>query len=289
MKKISAFISLCVVALLIVGCDKDYVYEKGDYQYENKGLTYLENYNGILIHWADKVSDEQKEVIRDIASSMVLVENGSFTMGCADASAFADEAPAHQVTLSDYYLAKFPVTQKQWRVIMGYAMDWNGIYGAGDEFPATNISISDVDLFLKQLNQMSGLNFRKPTEAEWEFAARGGNSTHGYLYSGSNNADEVAWHQGNANQKLHQPGGLKANELGLYDMSGNIYEWCEDHYAPYPTEAQTNPTGPETGNGRVVRGGSISYEADYARVSARNHIPAETRSFVVGLRLAMTR
>lgn len=284
MKKISTLMFLCVAALLIVSCDKDPLFDKGDYLYEYNNLTYLENFDGILIHWSSTVTEEQQEAIREIAASMVRVEGGTFTMGSDDSLAAADEGPAHQVTLSNYRIAKFTITQKQWKAIMESSWNWNNHYGVGDEYPATQISMDQVDQFIKKLNKLSGLNFRTPTEAEWEYAARGGKQSHGYLYSGSNNPDDVAWHQGNAENVLHWPGCLQPNELGLYDMSGNVWEWCEDCYAPYTAESQTNPVC-TSGEGRVVRGGSISYEAQYARVTQRNH--CQDASFVVGLRLAM--
>jgi len=287
MKKYKILMIVFVVAALIVGCDKDPLYEKGDYLYEHNDLTYLENFDGILIHWAIYVTEEQQEAIREIAASMVQVEGGTFTMGSSDSAAFADEGPAHQVTLPNYRIAKFTITQKQWKVIMGTSLNWDEHFGVGDQYPCTRMTMSDVDNFIAKLNQLSDLKFRKPTEAEWEYAARGGKKSHGYLYSGSNNPDEVAWHQGNGSNVLHCPGSLQANELGLYDMSGNIYEWCEDEYAPYTAEAQTNPVC-TSGDGRVVRGGSISYEAPYASVTARQHLNPNTQSFVVGLRLAMS-
>lgn len=286
MKRFSTLLWILVATLLIVSCDKDPLYDKGDYLYENSDLTYLENFDGILIHWSEDVTEEQQEAIREIAASMVQVEGGTFTMGSNDSLAATNEGPAHQVTLSNYRIAKFTITQKQWMAIMGYSLNWDEHYGQGDQYPCTNLSMEEVDYFISKLNSLSGLNFRKPTEAEWEYAARGGKHSHGYLYSGSNNPDEVAWHQGNGGNALHWPGSLQPNELGLYDMSGNIFEWCADHYAPYTAEAQTDPVC-LSGNSRVVRGGSISYEAPYARVTARQQLNSSTRSFVVGLRLAM--
>ena len=276
-----------LLLLLATGCDKDPLYPEGDYRYENKDLTYLENIDGILIHWDEQVTEEQQEAIREIVSAMVRVEGGTFQMGSDSGLANDDEQPVHAVTLSNYRIGKFTITQKQWKAIMGGDPGWNSQFGLGDEYPATQISADDVRGFLNVLKGLSGLNFRLPTEAEWEYAARGGKSLHGTLYSGSDDADAVAWHQGNAGNRLHPVGSLQPNELGLYDMSGNVWEWCSDRYGAYSAEAQTNPQGPNSGQRRVVRGGSFSYEAAFSRVTQRNSIQPNTQSFAVGFRLAM--
>lgn len=275
-----------IVSLCLCSCDKDPIFTNGDYQFENRDLTFLENYDGILIHWDSTVNVEQQEAIREIVSSMVLVEGGTFMMGADDSLAADDEAPIHQVELSDYRINKFVITQKQWTAIMEVELYWNAQFGTGDDYPATNMSMGDADMFIERINKLSGLNFRKPTEAEWEYAARGGNKSNGYLYSGSNDPDEVAWHQA-ISDMLHPVGLLKSNELGLYDMSGNIWEWCEDVYAPYIADSQINPVN-TNGVNRVVRGGSYSFESAYSRITQRNQLYPSTHSFVVGLRLAMS-
>ena len=275
-----------LLVLLAAGCDKDPYFKDGDYLFTTSDdLKYLENYDGILINWnVEEVTEEQQEVIREIVSNMVRVEGGTFQMGSEDELA---EAPVHSVTLSSFRINKFTVTQKQWRVLMGTDPGWNSNYGLGDEFPATYMSYNDCKNFVQRLNTLTGLHFRLPTEAEWEYAARGGKQSHGTLYSGSDNPDEVAWHQGNAGNVLHWPGSLRPNELGLYDMSGNIWEWCSDRYGNYSADAQTNPTGPSGGNRCVIRGGSFSFEAPYSRVSQRNSLEPGYRSFVTGFRVAM--
>ena len=290
MKRLNIAIwTAALLALLVTGCDKDPVFKEGDYLYtRDEDLKYLENYDGLLINWnVEEVTEEQQEVIREIVSNMVRVEGGTFQMGSDDELAATDEQPVHSVTLSSYRINKFTVTQKQWRTLMGSDPGWNSNYGVGDEFPATYVTYADCENFVKTLNTLSGLNFRLPTEAEWEYAARGGKQSQGTLYSGSDNPDEVAWHQGNAGNVLHYPGRLRPNELGLYDMSGNIWEWCGDWYGEYPADAQTNPAGPANGNRRVVRGGSFSYEASYSRVSQRNSLSPNYRSFVTGFRVAI--
>lgn len=288
MKRLYTILMICVAALQIVSCDKDPIFDNGDYQYENRDLTFLENFDGILIHWSEQASDEQKEVVRELAASMVRVKGGTFNMGATGGMAAVNECPIHQVTLPDYRMAKFVITQKQWEIIMGYDLNWDSRFGVGDDFPATGLTYSAANEFIAKINQLSELNFRLPTEAEWEFAARGGNNSQGYLYSGSNKPEEVAWCQENAENVLHPVGVLQPNELGLFDMSGNIYEWCADYYGAYLSGTQNNPSGPETGTERVLRGGSISYESPYSRVTARQHLIPETTSFVVGMRLSMS-
>ena len=281
---------LAAMLLLAAGCDKDPLYKEGDYRYENKDLTYMENFDGILIHWNEQVSEEQQEAIREVAASLVRVEGGTFQMGSDSELANDDEQPVHAVTLSSYRIAKFTITQKQWRAIMGQNVAWNENYGVGDNYPATNLNANDVKQFLDKVNRLGELNLRLPTEAEWEYAARGGKSSHGTLYSGSDDADAVVWHQGNAGNRLHPVGSLQPNELGLYDMSGNVWEWCSDWYGDYPAEAQTNPQGAYyyySSQRKVVRGGSFSYEATFSRVTQRNSVQSGTSSFALGFRVAM--
>lgn len=290
MKNINiTILSMLLLFLLSAGCDKDPYFEEGDYFYTSSDdLKYLENYDGILVNWNyDEVTDDQQVVIREIVANMVRVDGGSFNMGASDSYSCSDEMPVHSVTLSNFRINKFTVTRGQWQVLMGSDLGWNDNYGTGDELPVTNLTYDDCNDFVEKLNSLTGLFFRLPTEAEWEYAARGGAQSGGYRYSGSNNPDEVAWHQGNAGNVLHRQGILQPNELGLYDMSGNIWEWCSDWYSEYIADAQTDPQGPFVGNRRVVRGGSFSYEDSYSRTTQRNSLSPDYRSFVVGFRLAM--
>jgi len=184
--------------------------------------------------------------------NMVWVEGGTFTMGCCDDDEYLGTGvPRHQVTLSSYYIAKYQVTQKLWTDIMG----GNPSYFVGDDLPVENINWNDTQRFIAKLNRIAGTNYRLPTEAEWEYAARGGSQSHGYQYSGSNNLNEVAWWGGNSNNTTHPVGTKQPNELGIYDMSGNVLEWCQDLLGVYPDEPQINPQGPTAGIPRVVRGG----------------------------------
>ncbi len=185
-----------------------------------------------------------------IGMEFVLVEAGTFQMGSNDGD--NDEKPVHQVTITkDYYLGKYEVTQKQWVAVMG--SNPSGV--RGDNAPVENFAWNSLPEFITKLNTLESTDkYRLPTEAEWEFAARGGNSSKGYTYSGSNTVGDVAF-TGPGNP---QPVGTKkANELGIYDMSGNVWEWCSDWYGSYSSEAVTDPSGPSTGSYRVYRGGSF--------------------------------
>ena len=224
---------------------------------------------------------------------MVKVEGGTFTMGATAEQGSdydSDELPTHQVTLSDYYIGKYEVTQQLWEYVMSYSgtcadgssmsayasdvwlgSDPSSSYGVGDYYPAYYVSYYDiVDIFLPRLNKITGRTYRLPTEAEWEFAARGGKQSKGYKYSGSDNIGVVAWYTGNSGGKTHQVGTKEPNELGIYDMSGNVWEWCGDWYGSYSSSAHTNPTGPSSGLSRVLRGGGWNYNARGCRVSYRD-------------------
>lgn len=186
---------------------------------------------------------------------MIRVEGGSFLMGSTSeqgSDSYDDEKPAHRVSLDDYYIGETVVTQDLWRAVMGD----NPSHFKGGSLPVEYVSWDDCQEFLKQLNRKTGKTFRLPTEAEWEYAARGGRKSQGLKYAGSNDIDEVAWYDGNSGNKTHPVKQKAANELGLYDMSGNVREWCQDWYAgSYSSSPQTNPTGPSSGSGRVSRGG----------------------------------
>ena len=213
--------------------------------------------------------------------TMVYVEGGTFMMGSND----ADEnwcKPVHQVTLSDYYIGETEVTQALWKAVM----DSNPSYHKGDNLPVEMVSWDDCQDFIGRLNKITGENFRLPTEAQWEFAARGGNYSNGYKYSGSNNPDAVAWYSENSNEKSHPVGTKQANELGIYDMSGNVSEWCRDWFGSYFSAAVTDPTGPSSGSGRVCRGYSIYYYSICSCTNRSYEYPAVALDDL-GLRLAL--
>jgi formylglycine-generating enzyme required for sulfatase activity len=229
---------------------------------------------------------------------MVFVEGGTFVMG---GTMYSDEQPIHQVTLSDFKIGKYEVTQGQWEAVMGRNPSY---FTNGDNYPVENVSWNDIvgtsgsymelngikyyaNGFIYKLNQLTGKQYRLPTEAEWEYAARGGKQSNGYTYSGSNTVGNVAWYRDNSGGSTHQVGTKQANELGIYDMSGNVYEWVGDRYGGYTSGAQTNPTGPATGSARVLRGGSWIYTARFCRVSLRYFYTPGYRNSFLGLRLVV--
>ena len=229
-------------------------------------------------------SISSQAVLQRLVDNMVYVEGGTFQMGSDDSEAFECEKPVHEVTLSSYYIGKYEVTQEEWEAVMGS----NPSNFRGARLPVKNVSWDDCQMFIERLNQLTGQHFRLPTEAEWEFAARGGNvgKSHGYKYSGSNSIDGVGWYYDNSGNHTHTIGQKQANELGLYDMSGNVWEWCQDWYGYYSSQSQTNPTGPSSASGRVIRGGSWSNSAGYCRVSSRDFDAPSFRRSSLGLRLA---
>lgn len=221
-----------------------------------------------------------------ISIDMVRVEAGTFTMGATPEmeSPFDWEKPTHQVTLTnDYYIGKYEVIQALWQAVMGK----NPSKFKGDNLPVEQVSWDDCQEFISKLNKMTGKKFRLPTEAEWEYAARGGNKSRGYQYSGSNNLSDVAWYEDNSGKKTHAVGSKQSNELGIYDMSGNVSEWCQDRWGYYSSSSQTNPIGANSESLRVRRGG---YWGDYAgcRSSCRFSTALGRRFMTLGLRLILS-
>ncbi|MCL2291024.1 MAG: SUMF1/EgtB/PvdO family nonheme iron enzyme [Bacteroidetes bacterium] len=216
---------------------------------------------------------------------LIRVEGEPFTMGCTEEQGDDcrdREFPRHQVTLNSFYIAKYTVTQKQWEAVMGA----NPSEYRGEDLPVVGVSWGDVQLFIVKLNTLTGKNYRLPTEAEWEYAARGGNQSKRYKYSGSNNLNEVAWYYDNSSDQVHPVGNKKPNELGIYDMSGNVFEWCSDWYSDYTNTPQVNPTGPAVGTDRILRGGCNSSLARNCRVAFRSYTTPSARLTNVGFRLA---
>ena len=221
-----------------------------------------------------------------ISIDMVRVEAGTFTMGATPEmkDPYDDEKSTHQVTLTnDYYIGKYEVTQALWQAVMGN----NPSYFKGDNLPVEQVSWKDCKKFISKLNRITGKKFRLPTEAEWEYAARGGKKSRGYQYSGSNNISDVAWYEGNSG-KTHAVGSKQANELGIYDMSGNVWEWCQDWKGSYSSSSQTNPTGANSGYIRVFRGGSWISIARNCRSSYRYGKTPDDRYDNLGLRLVLS-
>ncbi|WP_337949518.1 formylglycine-generating enzyme family protein [Prevotella sp.] len=222
-----------------------------------------------------------------ISIEMVRVEAGTFTMGATPEmkDPWDDEKPTHQVTLTnDYYIGKYEVTQALWKAVMGK----NPSKFKGDNLPVEQVNWKDCQEFLSKLNNTTGKKFRLPTEAEWEYAARGGKKSRGYQYSGSNNISDVAWYEDNSGSKTHTVGSKQANELGIYDMSGNVWEWCHDWKGSYSSSSQVNPTGANSGSYRVGRGGSWRHAARGCRSSYRNNSTPDNRNDSLGLRLILS-
>jgi formylglycine-generating enzyme required for sulfatase activity len=212
---------------------------------------------------------------------MVDVEGGEFRMGSIDGR--KNESPVHFVTLSDFRIGKYPVTQKQWNAVM----DNNPPSGnrKGDNYPVENVSLSDAQKFCNALSEKTGKRYRLPTEAEWEYAARGGKKRKNYKYSGSNSLNEVGWYCENSDRTTYEVGEKEANELGIYDMSGNVWEWCSDWYGDYSNERQEDPTGPSCGSDRIIRGGSWNSNANVCRSTHRGAINPEDRHPSLGFRV----
>ena len=224
--------------------------------------------------------------VKGITFNMVRVEGGTFDMGATpeQVNPFDNEKPVHQVTLSSYYIGETEVTQALWQAVMGS----NPSEFKGGNLPVEKVSWDDCQTFIERLNTITHRKFRLPTEAEWEFAARGGNKSRYTQYSGSDNLDEVAWYDRNSNDKTHPVKSKKANELGIYDMSGNVWEWCQDWFGKYDSSPQNNPTGPDGGSNRVCRGGSWLLNARICRLSYRFNISPGRRNDSLGLRLVLS-
>ena len=225
--------------------------------------------------------------VKGVSFNMVRVDGGTFTMGATSeqgSDAYSYEKPAHQVILSTYSIGETEVTQALWQAVMGS----NPSNRKGDNLPVEMVSWDDCQKFITKLNKLTGRRFRLPTEAEWEYAARGGSKSRGYKYSGSNNIGDVAWYAMTTNGKGTRDVKTKqANELGLYDMSGNVWEWCQDWKGSYSSGSQVNPTGPSSGFYRVDRGGSWGADARFCRVSYRGvNSPGNAFNYL-GLRLAL--
>lgn len=228
--------------------------------------------------------------VNGVTFTMVNVDGGTFSMGCStevDTNALSDEMPIHQVTLSSYYIGQTEVTQELWQAVMGsnpsnFKNDPQHL-----QLPVENVRWNECQDFLARLNELTGESFRLPTEAEWEFAARGGNQSHNYTYAGSNDIYEVAWFTENSDNTTHVVGTKKPNELGLFDMTGNVCEWCSDRYGFYPETPQTNPTGPETGASRIYRGGGWQKLKVNCRITRRQYFAPTTTRYFMGLRLVL--
>ena len=229
----------------------------------------------------EEVIEEITKTVKALDFDFVSVKGGTFQMGSND---YSDEKPIHSVTLSSFNIGKYQVTQAQWKAVMGN----NPSYFKGDKRPVEKVSWNDIQKFLQKLNKMTGHNYRLPTEAEWEYAAKGGEN---YKYSGSNNIDDVAWYDKNSGSGTHPVGQKSPNGYGLYDMSGNVWEWCQDVYKSdfySQSENSTNPIYAGSGSLRVIRGGSWDCYSEGCRSANRDGYTPSDSDYDVGFRLAET-
>lgn len=235
----------------------------------------------------DTILFKQTLSANGVSFTMVSVEGGTFTMGASseqDGDTESNEKPSHSVTLNGYHISETEVTQALWKAVMGSNPSCN----KGDNLPVENVSWNDCQEFIHQLNQITGKLFRLPTEAEWEYAARGGNMSKDYKYSGSNIINQVTWYDINSSGKAHPVKSKQSNELGIYDMSGNVSEWCQDWISTYSDMPQTDPQGPSFGTARVFRGGDFHRSSRYCRISYRSNSDPDYRNETLGLRLVLT-
>jgi len=227
---------------------------------------------------------------RFLEPEMVSVEGGTYMMGLSrdeSGQGFGTTIRTHQVTISSFKIGKYEVTQAEWRSVMGDSLNLSLNEGCV-KCPVEEVSWNDVQLFIRKLNAMTGRRYRLPTEAQWEFAARGGSKSKGYKYAGSDLADEVVFPQGAFTGKTHPVGGMRPNELGIYDMSGNVAEWCNDWFDPNSNPgAQTDPQGSASGFGHVIRGGSWGVNPSECQITSFRMAYPNDRNAHVGFRLVL--
>lgn len=269
------------------------------YAVNSVGVAYGEEKSFVTLIEENEDEDEEEETVsRDtiitvngVSFTMKFVENGLFEMGAQnadpsqpnyDSEAWDREGPVHLVTLSDYYIGETEVTQELWQAVMGS----NPSHFVGALKPVEQVTWYSCQDFIKKLNNLTGMKFRFPTEAEWEFAAKGGNESQGYRFSGSDDINDVAWYSADGKQTREVKNKLP-NELGIYDMCGNVMEWCGDLFSDYTSAPQINPTGAVSGTDYIVRGGCCLSTATYCRMTVRNFFNYAGVSYGIGLRLAL--
>jgi len=238
-----------------------------------------EKISGIITHQETENFENQISFIPE----MVLVKGGTFKMGSNNGK--TNVKPMHSVTLDDFFIGKYEVTQLQWKKVIGSSPSY---FEECDQCPVEYVSWNDIQTFLEILNKRTGKKYRLPTEAEWEFAARGGNQSNGYIYSGGNNIENVAWYKDNSGFFTHLIGKKYPNELGIFDMTGNVYEWCNDKYNKnyYQTSPSCNPSGPLKGSTYILRGGSFNEPSPQQQVIYRFYGQKKLKASNVGFRLA---
>ena len=261
----------------------------------NNGNTGTETVNGFDINWSGNLSKKDQDAVKEMISNMVKVEAGTFMMGAQnDTLATSLESPAHEVAVGEFYINKYEVTQALWKAVMGKHNDknddfdqWEEKFGKGYNYPAYRISFNDVELFIGMLNEYTGLSFALPTEAQWEYAARGGkDANYEFIYAGSNVVTDVAWIDTISN-KCSEIGKKYPNTLGLYDMSGNVWEMCSNWYYDYSSVCDTITSGEAYTGHKVFRGGSWNTNAQSARVTARYKQGIHYRDYNTGFRLVI--
>ncbi len=229
------------------------------------------------------------ETVKGVSFNMIYVAGGTFTMGCTpeqSSDCESDEKPAHSVTLTNYYIGETEVTQGLWHAVMGNnPTDLK----QGNDYPVEMVSWQDAMDFCSRLSELTGRTYTLPTEAQWEYAARGGNKSRGYIYAGSNYIDNVGWDDNDDGYTTHTVKSKLSNELGIYDMSGNVWEWCKDWYSSYSSNSQTNPIGPSSGSYRVLRGGSWGNNAHSCRITVRDYSTSTNVGSIIGLRVVLLR
>jgi len=300
MRKISLL--LLFISMMLVSFTAGVQYERGDVNLD--GQVSISDVTALIDYllsgtWPDEPvipEDPVDEVftVNGVTFKMIGVKRGTFMMGASEeqgSDATSSELPVHQVTLTkNFNIGETEVTQALWVAVMGENPSYYGPtsgYGVNYQRPVESVSWIDCQEFIMRLTELTGKSFRLPTEAEWEYAARGGEFSHGYKYAGSNNIDEVAWYNSNSSSVPQSVATKVPNELGLYDMSGNVNEWVEDWYASYPEEAQTDPVCTEGSIAyRVLRGGSVGGTPKYNRVSYRGVSLPDAGNLILGLRLA---
>lgn len=280
LRPIGIVAALATVASIAVGIYFGYFWK------EPSAMTAVSEAPADSIEAAPQEFVSRPFTVKDVTFDMMLVEAGTFTMGDNDEQQDPSdmEKPAHQVTLTDdYYIGRTEVTQALWEAVMGS----NPSEHKGGNLPVENVSWDDCQAFITKLNAATGENFRLPTEAEWEFAARGGNNSNHTLYRGSSDLDAVAWYDDNSGSHTHPVASKGANELGIYDMSGNVWEWCQDCFDTYRSGSQTNPKGPSSAFFRIYRGGGFNDDSRKCRVTKRGAAVTSVTDNHLGLRLAL--
>jgi formylglycine-generating enzyme required for sulfatase activity len=258
-------------------------------KYPNLSFTDEDNYSELeacssnYYTAAEKNEQAREWNLRSIEPEMVFVQGGRFMMGSN--SGEDDEKPVHEVELSSYYIGKYEITQAQWKAVMGINPSK---FSGCDQCPVERVSWNDIQAFIRKLNQLTGKSYRLPTEAEWEYAAKGGLKSRGFTYSGGNDIESVGWYSNNSGSKTHPVGQKAANELGIYDMTGNVLEWSSDWYGSFASTFQRNPVGPTSGQYRVLRGGSWNLSPKRYRASYRFTFSPDNRNDFIGFRLVLS-